>query len=305
MRLTHTQRRRVSAQRGFSLLESLFAISLLGLLFLGAMDLIIASTRTTVRTQAQIYASSDASNTIRNIIGQLREAQSFVLPISTTSGTAETGWVTPTNTALSQFNTTDSSQPISTALEIAAPPALVPSANGYNAGISTIRVQNVAGNSYWSITPYSNVGTSINTSLIYRGDPDGTPDADPTGNAKTGAGTYLWQYAMPENNSFTVTKDAQGNFVNPTPLCKSVSVASNAVQFVRPAYNNAPAPFQAEIKVVSSYYSPINGEQTSEEGSGANTSQLIGKCVYMRDHSPSAPAPKNAVRSSNNVFQYQ
>ena len=49
--------------------------------------------------------------------------------------------------------------------------------------------------------------------------------------------------------------------------------------------------YQAEVKIISGYYSPINGTQTNEEGNGSNSSQLTGKCVYMRDHlTDAAPA---------------
>ena len=59
-----------------------------------------------------------------------------------------------------------------------------------------------------------------------------------------------------------------------------------------------------EVKITSGYYSPINGTQTSEEGNGASTSQMTGKCVFMRDHLPSPKPMTNVSQSSNNPYKY-
>ncbi len=291
-------------QGGFGLLEALIAMSLIALVFLGGMDLIINSSRLTVRTQSQMYATADAANCIQSIISQVREAQSFTLPTSQTANTAEDGWIALTNTTLSQFSTTLNGFTVNTAIQITAPPALTPAANNYKAGVLTIQVQKTTGGSgpgsYWSVTPYDSRPAGTAVTLIYRGDPNGTPDPNPTGSAVAGAGTYLWQYTVPANNSFDVVAHP------PVALCKSVSTSPNAVQFVRPADAGVPQPFQAEVKIISAYYSPINGTETNEEGdaNGDTSSQLTGKCVYMRDHQASPPAKTNISQSSNNPFQH-
>jgi prepilin-type N-terminal cleavage/methylation domain-containing protein len=292
-------------QRGFGLLESLIAISIMALLFLGAMTLLISTSRTAVRTQAQVYAVADSANSIQNVIGQLREASGFTLPTSNTANTAETGWIQPSGIAQNQFWTTLNGATINTAIEISAPPLLTPAGNGYTATVSAIQVLSTTGGTWasnganWSAPPFDVSGTGTAVTLIYRGDPDGTPDADPTNNPNVGAGTYLWQYTLPANNSFNLTA------YPPTILCKSVGTAPNAVQFVRPSYGLNTDPSQLEVKVISSYYSPINGQQTSEEGNGASSSQLVGKCVYMRDHNPTGkPPPNSATMQSNDPFQY-
>lgn len=293
------KRRRGAQQSGFTLLEMLIAVSLTSILSLGAMDLLINSSRATVRTQAQIFATGDAANSIQQVIAQLREASAFTLPTSSVLNNAEAGWITPTGTSLVLFSTTLNSVPINTAIEITAPPALTPAANGYKPGVHGIQVQNIAGSGYWSISPYNTQGTGSAITLIYRGDPNGTPDPDPTGSAMPGAGTYLWQYTVPSDNSFNITA------YPPVALCKSISSAPDAVQFVRSVYNAQPVENQVEVKIISGYYSPINGTQTNEEGNGASSSQLTGKCVYMRDHN-TAGTPSNAsTRNSNNAFQYQ
>ena len=43
-------------------------------------------------------------------------------------------------------------------------------------------------------------------------------------------------------------------------------------------------PYQVEAKIISSYYSPIGGQQTNEASNGTNQTALSGKCVLMRDH---------------------
>ena len=316
-------------QRGFGLLEALLCISLMSLLFLGSMTMLLTAGRSVVRTQSQVYSNGEAANAIQNVIGQLREASAFSLPTSTYAGQAENNWTPLSNTSLSTFSTTmPNGETINTAMEIVTPGTLTPQANGYTAQVVRkdgttglppyLRVLSTQPNVYWessqgtwTAAPVTNqalggLGVPGSTvSLIYRGDPDGTPDADPlaAGNPNPKAGTYLWQYRVPDNDaSFNIAKYP----ANLTALCKSVATASNAVQFVRPSYGAIAQPNQMEIKVISSYYSPINGQQTNEETAGATASQLNGKCVFMRDHfNGSTPPTNTGARFSNNVFQYR
>jgi type II secretory pathway pseudopilin PulG len=312
---------RRSRQRGFGLLEAVICISLMSLIFLGAMTMIITAGRSVVRTQSQVYATGDAANSIQYVIGQLREASAFALPTSSTAQTAETTWNPMGGLPLGHFSTTMANgETINTAIQVTTPPTLTPQANGYTVvpPVPSLRVLSTTGGYWeasvpggpfhpnWPLAPYNvqasgGVGVSDSVvTLIYRGDPDGTPDADPTGNADPKAGTYLWQYTLPPDSSFN-----PANYPNSlVALCKSVSTAPNAVQFVRAVYGGIPEQNQVEVKIISSYYSPVNGQQTSEEGSGASSSQLSGKCVYMRDHYTGSVDTKSSTQSSNNVFQY-
>lgn len=321
MNASFSRRRR----RGFGLLEALLCISLMSLLFLGAMTMILTAGRSVVRTQAQVYSNGDAANAIQNVIGQLREASAFSLPTSTAAGQAENNWTPLSGVSLSQFSTiipdgTATGETINTAIQVITPGTLTMQANGYTAsplpgGLRVLATtpggcwQTDGGG--WTAAPVSTQipgGLGVPGSavyLIYRGDPDGTPDADPTINLNPPpkAGTYLWQYRVPADSTFNPAKYP----ANLTALCKSVAATANAVQFVRPSYGTVAQPNQVEIKVISSYYSPINGQQTSEETGGATASQLNGKCVFMRDHfngsNPQAPANTGA-RAGNNPFRY-
>ena len=303
-------------RRGFGLLETLICMSLLSLMFLGATNLIISTMRSTVRTQASVYSTGDAANSIQQIIGQLHEASAFALPTSSAANAAENGWATVGAVPLGQFSTTlvdgtPGGQTINTAIEILSPPPMTPHDNGYTASPmpAGLRVLTSTGatceagaaGSKWApapnAQPYNAMGDGglgkAAVTLIYRGDPNGNPNS--------ASGTYLWQYAMPVSGAFDLAK------YPPTALCKSVSTAPNAVQFVRPSYGGIAEQHQMEIKIISSYYSPINGQQTNEQGNGASSSSLTGKCVYMRDHyaggGAASQAPTN-TRTGNNTFQY-
>lgn len=308
-------------QRGFGLLEALLCISLMSLLFLGAMTMLLTAGRSVVRTQAQVYSNSDAANAIQNVIGQLREASAFSLPTSNAAGQAESNWTPLSGTALGTFSTTLNGETINTAMEVVTPATLSPQMDGYTASPlpGGLRVLAQAPGAYWqtkgggwAAAPVSTqtpggLGVSDSAvSLIYRGDPDGTPDADPTGNPNPKAGTYLWQYQIPADSTFNLVKYPD----HLTALCKSVATAPNAVQFVRAYYaptGQLPEQNQVEVKIISSYYSPVNGQQTSEETAGATASQLSGKCVYMRDHCTAASSntTNSGVRTGNNTFQYR
>ena len=312
--------RRLRRQRGVGLLETMLCISLMSLLFLGAMTLIVSASRLTVRTQAQVYATGDAANALQNVMSQIREASSFSLPTSNTANTPETAWSLLSGTSLTQFSTTltmnGTPETINTAIQVAAPLVLMPGANGYPAPLpAQLRVLSTAGGgAFWSagqgtwtappinISVPGSVGFPSNTVylptpgsaaavyLIYRGDANYAPDP--------AAGTYLWEYAIPANAAFNPAA------YPPTALCKSVSTAPNAVQFVRAVYSGVSEKDQIEVKIISSYYSPINGQQTNEEGSGASSSQLSGKCVFMRNHCSAADPPNASTQSSGNVFQH-
>jgi type II secretory pathway pseudopilin PulG len=306
MRLVGTRRNRKRSRRsGFTLFEILVAMPLVLLLILGTMGIYITATKTFAKTSAAVYSSMDASNAIQHVIDLTREAQSYAL-------STENTFTLPSGYTLASLSTSYNGETINAAMELVMPPTVTASEVGYQAGNPTqVSVMNSSGSSVTlSPSPYYANGSSVQTYLIYRGDANGNADPNPSGQTTTAgfstwlsaqairptAGTYLWQYNV-QTGSLTA-------------LCKSVALSPDAVQFVRPTSTpgvngGVPEPYEVEVKVVSSYYSPINGNVSDEESGGAEASSLDGKCVYMRDHQTSPTTPSNAnTLSTNNAFQY-
>lgn len=279
------------------MVEALLSISLMGLLGSGAIALFLAATRTSLKASAQTSSSLEAANALQTVIEQTQQAQSFSLPNELpTSG----AFVVPGGRSAADFQTTltstvngvSSTENIYTALELALPPGqsvTVKDTSGSNKA-----VVDSSGN-----TPIDRTASSTSTLLVYRGDPDGTPDPNPTGSAVKNAGAYLWLYTMPPSNQFDLVHNP------PRSLCKSIATSPNAVQFIRPIVDGSLAQFQVQVKIISSYYSAINGVQTSEATDGSQVSQISGKCALMRNHS-SNPAIGSAVPNTlNNAWRRQ
>ncbi|MBV9850327.1 MAG: prepilin-type N-terminal cleavage/methylation domain-containing protein [Armatimonadetes bacterium] len=258
--------------RGFTLVEVLVATVLASLLMMGTMDLYMTSARTTLKVNARVAASQDAANAVQQVIQLTREAQSFSLP-------SETTFVVPTGLPAGSYQTSLGGEPIYAALELLQP------------ATTATTVTNTAGVAV-PIAPLNRQGAGAARLLFYRADADGTPDAN--------AGKCLWEYSVQDS----------GASVN-RAVCKSIDAgAPNAVQFVRPVVmigsppTAAAQPHDLEVKVISSYYSLDNGQQTNEETNGSDTSQLSGKCVLMRD-SDTSPAPGGATTNpGNNAFRF-
>jgi type II secretory pathway pseudopilin PulG len=282
--------------RGFTMVEALLAMSLMGLLGSGAMALFLSATRLSLKSSAQTSAGLEAANALEYVIEQTREAQSFSLanelPIS---GGA---FIVPGGRAASDFQTTmtstiggvTSTENVYTAMELALPPGQAVTVK------DTSGIDKAVVDSSNHATPIDRAGTSTTMLLIYRGDPDGTPDPDPTGSTVANAGTYLWQYTMPAGNAFNTT------IYPPRALCKSIAVSPNAVQFVRPIVGGSPASFQVQVKIISGYYSAINGTQTNEAADGSQVSQLVGKCALMRNHSTNPATGGTNQTTVNNTL---
>ncbi len=279
-RLFKPQRRQ---RRGFTLLEAMVALTLMALIFTGTMDLCTMAARTTLKVNSQMSASLDSSIALQQVIETIREAQSFSLPNETPANGGS--FVMPTGFTGANYSTTLSGENIYTAMEVA------------QSATAAVTVKDSGGNTI-AVTPaaYNRDAASPSTLLIYRGDPNGTPDSNPSGSTVRNAGTYLWQ----------CTVSGAGATSGLRALCKSISTAPNAVQFVRPYVGN-PAqaqPFQVEVKITSGYYSLVNGSQTNEETNGSTVSQLSGKCVLMRDHAISVQSGGSNQNSTNNAFRF-
>ena len=77
------------------------------------------------------------------------------------------------------------------------------------------------------------------------------------------------------------------------------------MQFIRPLLGASPAPYQVQIKIISGYYSAINGTQTNEAGDGSQVSQLSGKCALMRNYSTNAVTAGTNQNTLNNAWRRQ
>lgn len=261
-------------RRGLSLVEVMFGMILASLLMGGTMDLFMNAARSTLKVNAQTSASQDASNAVQQIILTTREAWAFALP----NEQAPNGsWASVTGFSDSSLSNTYNGENINTGIEI------------FQAGTQTVSVQNSANQTIAvSPPPLYRDGPATTTLLIYRGDSNQSADST--------AGTYLWEYNVQANTYLA--------------LCKSVDPNTpNAVQFVRPVVligqsqqQATPQPYDLEVKIVSSYYSLVNGRQTSEESNGSDTSQISGKCVLMRDYGNTV-VPTTNGNTNNNAFQ--
>jgi prepilin-type N-terminal cleavage/methylation domain-containing protein len=296
-------RSQTASQRGFTLMEVMVAMPLALLLLVGAFSLFLGATQMASKTSAQITTAQDAANSVQHVIELVREAQWFCLPgdsavetnaNGTNGGSLALGFVPQTGASANGYETTlASGETIYTGVEITVPTYLQPTDVGYTgSSYSAITVLNKSGSDIAlnsTTLPYNRDAYPIGMTvlLIYRGDSNMTPD--PT------AGGYLWEGDIAANGTLT----------NAWAMCKTVATgAQDAVQFVRPYENGEALPYQMEVKITSGTYSAINNQQTDEEGNGTYTSQLVGKCVLMRDHATtvgSSPA-LNSAHPVNNPF---
>jgi type II secretory pathway pseudopilin PulG len=268
-----TTRRKYAA--AFTLLEAMISLGIMSVLMLASMDIFVNSLRMTSRSSAEVFASQDAAVAMRRVQDQVRESLWLALPDSNdaydTSGHLYfndelASFPSLSNYLLSPqqyFMATDSTKTYTadTALFLAtptvdnAPTFNTSSQNGVTPSNLTIPY------SLYDRTQPNNGGI-----LYYRADANGTPDPV--------AGTCFWELSSGANPT---TNKA---------LISSVDTKTwNAVQFERPVLGgNTPAQYEVEVKITSGYYSAINQQQTNESTGGGSTTQLVGRCVSMRDH---------------------
>ena len=253
---------------GFTFVEVMIAIVIMSFLFLGALSLFTTAMQTTARVNADAASSGDAANAMHHAIDDLREASYFALPddSGSTQGTNNSDFVYPTGRSWSSFTTAVGGNAIDTGLMLVSPGTQAATVASSTGGSLTI-----------APTPYNRdptVGAAFSPTLnyIYRADQNGTPDP--------AAGQYVaWASANSSGGAFTVSRTVR---ISDVP---AASAAPNAVQFVRTtdATGNVQK-YELEMKIVGSYFSPINNMQTSEKTNGARVSEMTGKCVMMRDH---------------------
>lgn len=234
--------------QGYSLVETLISMAILSMLFLTAMTLYIASFKLSLRVQASESATSDAGLATERVMNDVREAAWIDLPSD-----SDSQFTAPPGVTSSAFSTTYGGSAINTAVEVILPP------------MSSATVSTGVNTTVGDTVNQRNAQSSTSTLWFYRSDGSGNPNT---------AGGYLWMVGT-EN----------GETVNQA-IMKSIDTTSGgAVQFSRPVNTSTVSlPYQLQAKIVSSYYSPVNGTQTSETTNGTQLTDLAGRCVEMRDH---------------------
>lgn len=235
---------------GFTLLETMFAVSLMSLIFLGTMGLYLTAVRTAARTTVETQATQDAAMGMQHVLHDAREALWFTLPSDTNND-----FMPPPGYVKSDFQAFATGRPtVDTCVQIAFPRLPAAPTAFFNAVGRPV-----------SATLFDRSTPATGTLWVYRADKNGVPN-------KT-AGKYLW-----------ATGSEMGQTVNGPFARMLLTTAYNAVQFSRPTDSGgAVVPYQLEVKLVSGDYSPINGNQSNEATDGAGVTILDGKCAWMRN----------------------
>ncbi len=264
------EKKQKKRRRGLTLVEVTVATALTLLLMFCALNIYVAAAQLSLSTGASCYASTDGANAVRHTVLDVEEARWIALP-------GESGWTSPGSAPVSAFQAASAGSSINTGVEIVSP------------GSAAVSVQDRNGSAL-SVSPAlydRSQDTAPAAPLwIYRADTDGTPNAS--------AGTALW-----------MTGTEQGQSVSKALISSLSPLQANAVNFTRPqTATQTLLPYQLQISLISTYYSPVRQAQTSESGSTAQETSVVGKCVLLRDHEmnldhePGQTASYGAVNAS-------
>ncbi len=258
--------RNCRARRGNTLPELMVSLAVLTLLLGGVVGVFILMLRLSGSVIAAALSSTDASNAVQRVTGDLREADHFSLP-----GDADGGYTGPSATAVDKNGNT-----VLTGIQITFPSRYaMPVSYTTGAGVSPAPLNGTG-------LPYSIGVPGAAVVTFYRANwhqPDG---ADGTSNPTSG--NCLW-----------VTGTENGVAVTPGPVIKTIAPTADAVQFIVPRQADGVTPIanEVELKIVSGQYDPIHGTTSSDSAAGGATA-LTGDCVYLHDHNPAAHLPGGA-----------
>lgn len=241
-------RRRRAGGRGFTLLETLIAVSLSSLLLLGVIDLFLSAARLTGRTNALASASADGANAVQRVIDGARQAQSLCLP-------SDAGFrPLPGFSSVGTFyKTTMGTATILTALQINQPAARTPSVL-------------TAGGASVPVAAFDRGATS-GFLLFYRGNADQSPNP--------ATGQFLWEYS-----SATGTAVARCRTVDNT--------VADAVQFVQPSGGSTQIAVKVVSSSYSPINGKMTTEQTDGSATSALTGKCVLMRDYSTNNTPSA-----------------
>jgi hypothetical protein len=242
--------RRHHATRGYTLVEVLIGTALALMVMLAGATLYGTGFALAAKSGAQIASAESASAALNHTCEDTREAFAFALPDDAS------GFTPPQSYSVSQFETTVSGNNIDTGIELEY-------GNPMNVSVLT------SSGSTAVLTNQPTDQTTSQTLWIYRADSNGLPNAS--------SGQYLWIYGQ----EFGATVNRPLSRLFDTSL--AASSLANAVAFSRPLDNASPQaiiPYEVQMQIVSGYYSPTGGTQTSVNGG----TQFVSECVLQRNH---------------------
>ena len=263
--------RRTRRRSGFTLVEVMIAMSLMAIMFLGAMTLYTESIRAATKSSAQISANQSSANGLQHVEDDLREAYDFALPedSATFGSTLGSGYAPDDFQETYTDPLTSVARTIDTGIKLSYP----------NAASST--VYNSAGA---SINPARYDNSTAGTSLfIYRADMPANPATGTPATPDAELGDCLWasgsENGIAINQSLARLSDSRSALGG----ISASNTVPNAVEFLR----NPAVTFLVETRLISSYYSPISSSNSTivnQQSNQSNKTLLTGVSVLMRNH---------------------
>jgi hypothetical protein len=242
-------------RQSFTLAEVGIASMLMALIFTGAMMLFINASRTVTKLGSGLTAARAASRVQQFVSLELEESYGFVLPNDTVA-TGGVVWSTSLGSKTNYLSDNTASEAgwagqLNTGAYILAPApgtAAVQSGTGTTVSLSG------------TLQPVDRAVTSVtNTTLIFRGNPNGT--------ANPGYGTCLWMWRY-----------TNGARTEQRLLTNEISTAWNAVSFTRTTGSRR----SLIVKIVCGDGSYPGGEQTNDSSDGVNlVNRVSGRTVYL------------------------
>ncbi|MBC7806040.1 MAG: type II secretion system protein [Akkermansiaceae bacterium] len=261
-------------RRGFTLMETLVASSILITLGIGFMTLYVNIVATSTRVSANAFTAMDAAKAVDRISITLREARRFEFMDNGTTGPI--AYQSPTNVGnnpnySATLGGSAGDGTIVTGLHIVHPAKLPNISLNVPSG-STFTPTPMSGAQ--SVVDYRTDGGFVD---VYRSDRSGRPA--PTN------GQCLWIRGT-LNGATIATDSMAASGIDGRPFVDDIAAWPGAVQFLQGQTN------EVRIKIVTGKYYRAGKQVTSDSGIGAVTS-LTANNVYLRNHDP------NGVRANS------
>lgn len=249
------------------------AMSIMAILFLGTMNLYTEAIRASTKSDAQITSSQSAATGLQHVEDDVREAYDFALPedSATFGSTLGAGYGPSSFQATYIDPVTSLSKTIDTGIMLTYPAA------------TTATVYDSSGAPISPAVPLYDKTAPGSVLYIYRADMPATSGGATPAIPDPLLGDCLWASGSENgtaiNRSLTRLSDSRRAAGGIT----SSNTVPDAIELLRPSN----ASYQVEIRLISSYYSPIsnmNSTLANQQSSEGDKTLLAGKCVLMRDH---------------------